>query len=50
MANKTDGDSNMMSLSFDGDCRTKVLIDNDDLSDSEESDKDYEKDLVINAK
>ena len=27
----------------------KVLIDNDDLSDSEEFDKDYEKDFVINA-
>ena len=30
----TDGDSNMTSLWFDGNCMTKVLIDNDDLSDS----------------
>ena len=28
----------------------KVLIDNDDLSDLEESDNYYEKDIVINAK
>ena len=41
-----------MPLSFDGDCMPKVLIDNDDLSNSEESDNDYvyEKDFVINAK
>ena len=29
---------------------SKVQIDNDDLSDSEEFDNDYEKDFVINAK
>ena len=29
---------------------SKVLIDNDDLSNSEESDNDYEEDVVINAK
>ena len=28
----------------------KVLIDNDDLSDSEKSYNDYEKDFVINVK
>ena len=28
----------------------KVLIDNDDLSHSEEIDNDYEKDFAINAK
>ena len=28
----TDGGSNMMPLWFDGDCMSKVLIDNDDLS------------------
>ena len=42
------GDSNMMALWFDGDCIPNVLIDNDDLSNSEESDNDYEKDFVIN--
>ena len=42
-------DSNMMSLWFDGDCMPKVLIDNDDLSDSEKSYNDYEKDFAINA-
>ena len=46
----TDGDINMMPLWFDGDCMLKVLIENDDLSDSEESDNDYETDFVINAK
>ena len=43
------GDSNMMPLWFDGDCMSKVLIDNDYLSDSEELDNDYEKDFAINA-
>ena len=31
----TDYDSNMMSLWFNGDCMPNVLIDNDDLSDSD---------------
>ena len=46
----TDDDSNMMPLWFDGDCMPKVLIDNDDLLDSEKSYNDYEEDFVINAK
>ena len=37
----------MMPVWFDGDCMTNVLNDNDDLFDSE---NDYEKDFVINAK
>ena len=43
-------DSNMMSLWFGGDCMPKVLIDNEDLSDSEKSYNDYEEDFVINVK
>ena len=46
----TDGDSNMVPLWFDRDCMTKVLIDNDDMYVSEESENDYEKVIVINAK
>ena len=46
----TDYDSNVMSLWFDGDCMPKMLIDNDELSDSEKSYNDYEEDFVINAK
>ena len=46
----TDYDSNMMPLWFDGDCMLLVLIDNDDLSDSEKSYNDFEDDFVINAK
>ena len=46
----TDYASNKMPLWFDGDCMPKVLIDNDDLSDSEKSYNDYEKDFVINVK
>ena len=46
----TDYDNNMMPLCFDEDCIPKVLIGNDDLSDSEKSYNDYEKDFVINAK
>ena len=47
-----DGESNMMPLRLDGDCMPKVLIDNDDLSNSEKSDNDYvyEEDFMINAK
>ena len=37
-------------LWFDEDCMSKVLIDNDYRSDSEEPDNDYEKDFTINAK
>ena len=40
----------MMPLWFDGDCIPKVLIDNDDLSDTEKSYNDYEEDFMINAK
>ena len=36
----TDGESNMMPLWLDGDSMPKMLIDNDDLSNSEESDND----------
>ena len=46
----TDYDSNMMSLWFGGDCMPKVLIDNEDLSDSEKSYNDYEEDFVSNVK
>ena len=41
----TDGDSNLMPLWFDGDCMPKVLIDNDDLSHSEEFGNDYGKEF-----
>ena len=40
---------NMMHLWFDGGYLPKVLIDNADLSHSEEFDNDYEKDFAINA-
>ena len=48
----TDIDNNMMPLWFGRDCMPKVLIDSplNPLSNSEESDNDYEKDFVINAK
>ena len=46
----TDNDSNMMPLWFDGDCMPKLLIDKDDVSDSEKSYNDYEEDFVTNAK
>ena len=46
----TDDESNMMPLWFDENCMPKVLIDNDELSDSEKSYNDYEEDFVINAK
>ena len=46
----TDYASNKMPLCFDGDCMLKVLIVNDDLSDSEKSYNDYEEDFVINVK
>ena len=39
----------MMPIWFDGNCMSKVLIENDYLSDSEELDNDYEKDFAINA-
>ena len=39
----------MMHLWFGGGCLPKVLIDNADLSHSEEFDNDYEKDFAINA-
>ena len=42
--------SNLMPLWFGGDCMPKVLIDNDDLSDSKKFYNDYEEDFVINAK
>ena len=43
-------DSNMMPIWFDGDGMPKMLIDNDDLSDSEKSYNDYEEGFVVNAK
>ena len=46
----TDGDSNMMPLWFDGNLKPKLLIDTDDLSNSEASDNEYRMDFVINAK
>ena len=36
-----------MPLWFDGDCMPKVLIDNEDLSDSEKSYNDYEEDFRL---
>ena len=39
-----------MTLRFDRDCMPKVLIDDDDLSDSDESNDNYEDDFVINEK
>ena len=45
-----DDDSNMMPLWFYGDCMTKVLIDNDILSNYEKSYYDYEENFVINVK
>ena len=45
----TDYDSNMMPLWFSGDCMPKVLIDNNDLSDSDKYYNDYVDDFVINA-
>ena len=46
----TDYVSNMMPLWYDGYCSAcqKVLIDNDYLSDSDESDDAYEEDFAIN--
>ena len=35
-----------MPLWFDGNCMPKVLIDNDDLSDSEKSYSEYEEDVI----
>ena len=46
----TDDESNMMPLWFSGDCLTKVLIDNDNLFDSEKSYNYYEEEFVIKAK
>ena len=46
----TDYESNMVPLWFDGDYMPKVLIDNDDLSNSEKSYNDYDEYFVINAK
>ena len=46
----TEYDSNMVPLWFDGDYMPKVLIDNDDLSNSGKSYNDYEENFVINAK
>ena len=46
----TDDESNMMPLWFGGDCMAKVLIDNDDMFDSQNSYNDYEEDFVIQAK
>ena len=40
----------MIPLWFDGDCMSRVLIDNDYLSDSEELDNDYEKDIAVHSK
>ena len=37
-----------MTLWFDIQCMPKVLIDDADLSESEESDDDYEADFAIN--
>ena len=39
-----------MTLWFNNDCVPKVLIDDDDLSDSEESDDDYADNFAINEK
>ena len=39
-----------MTLWFDIDCTPKVLIDDDDQSNSGESDNGYENDFVINEK
>ena len=40
----------MKHLWFDGDCMPKVLIDNDELPNSDKSYNDYEENFVINAK
>ena len=37
----------MVTLWFDWECVPKVLIDDDDMSDSEESDDDFEDDFAI---
>ena len=41
----TDGDSSIVTPWFERDCMPKVLIDEDDLSDSEESDNDNKDDF-----
>ena len=46
----TDGDSSIVILWFDRDCLPKMLIDEDDLSDSDDSGDDYEDDFTINEK
>ena len=44
-----DGDGNMVPLWFDGDCLQKLLIGEDDVPESKESDDDYEADdIAIN--
>ena len=43
-------DSSIVTLWFDRDCVPKVLIDDDDLSNSEGSDDDYADDFAINEK
>ena len=40
----------MVPLWFNGDCMPKLLIDNDDLFNSEESYNDYEEGFAINVK
>ena len=39
-----DGDGNMMPVSFEGDCLSNILINDDNLPDNEESDNDNYKD------
>ena len=46
----TDGNSSIVSLWFDRDFMLKVLLGDDERSDSEESDDDYENDFAINEK
>ena len=41
-----DGDGNIVPLWFDGDCLQKLLIDDDNVPDSDESDEDYEDDDI----
>ena len=41
-----DGNDNMVPLWFDGDCLQKLLIENDDVHDSDESDDDNKDDDI----
>ena len=42
-----DGDGKMVPLWFNGDCFPKLMIDDDDVSDSEESEDNYEDDDIV---